>query len=108
MPKSLSTFLDACRGEIPDEVVHISKPIDPAHYDATAIIKHLGAQKRFPIDDHAGSFDPVFQQCHPAARWPFSPVSKCPDEAMARIKLEEFVPGEILQHIPIDRTTYRA
>ncbi len=39
---------------------------------------------------------------------PFSPVSKCPDEAMARIRLEDFVPGEVLQHIPIDRTTYWA
>ena len=39
---------------------------------------------------------------------PFSPVSKCPDEAITRIKLEEFVPGEILQHIPVDRTTYWA
>jgi UbiD family decarboxylase len=39
---------------------------------------------------------------------PFSPVSKCPDEALARIKLEEFVPGEVLQHIPTDRTTYWA
>ncbi|HSL80871.1 MAG TPA: hypothetical protein VK877_14550 [Pseudolabrys sp.] len=39
---------------------------------------------------------------------PFSPVSKCPDEAMARIKLEDYVPGEILEHIPTDRTTYWA
>jgi UbiD family decarboxylase len=39
---------------------------------------------------------------------PFSPVSKCPDEAMVRIKLEEYVPGEVLQHIPMDRTTYWA
>jgi 3-polyprenyl-4-hydroxybenzoate decarboxylase len=39
---------------------------------------------------------------------PFSPVSKCPDEALARITLEDFVPGEVLQHIPIDRTTYWA
>jgi UbiD family decarboxylase len=39
---------------------------------------------------------------------PFSPVSKCPDEAMARIKLEDFVPGEVLQCIPINRTTYWA
>jgi hypothetical protein len=38
----------------------------------------------------------------------FSPVSKCPDEALARIKLEDFVSGEVLQHIPIDRTTYWA
>jgi 3-polyprenyl-4-hydroxybenzoate decarboxylase len=39
---------------------------------------------------------------------PFSPVSKCPDDAMARIKLEDYVPGEVLQHIPTDRTTYWA
>jgi UbiD family decarboxylase len=39
---------------------------------------------------------------------PFSPVSQCPDEAMARIKLEEYVPGEVLEHIPADRTTYWA
>jgi UbiD family decarboxylase len=39
---------------------------------------------------------------------PFSPVSKCPDEAMARIKLEDYVAPEILQQIPADRTTYWA
>ncbi|HTM07125.1 MAG TPA: UbiD family decarboxylase, partial [Verrucomicrobiae bacterium] len=39
---------------------------------------------------------------------PFSPVSKCPDEAMARVKLEDYIPGEVLQHIPTDRTTYWA
>ena len=49
MPKSLSTFLEECRREIPNEVVHIAKSIDPARHDATAIIKHLGAQKKFPI-----------------------------------------------------------
>jgi 2,5-furandicarboxylate decarboxylase 1 len=49
MPKSLNTFLEECEKEIPNEVVHIGKTIDPAHYDATAIIKHLGAQKKFPI-----------------------------------------------------------
>ncbi len=37
---------------------------------------------------------------------PFSPVSKCPEEALARIRLEDYIPGEILQHVPIDRTTY--
>ena len=39
---------------------------------------------------------------------PFSPVSKCPPEALARIRLEDFVPGEVLSHIPVDRTTYWA
>ncbi len=39
---------------------------------------------------------------------PFSPISRCPDEALSRIRLEDFVPGEVLGHIPIDRTTYWA
>src|SRR3990167_24855 len=49
MPKSLRTFLEDCRREIPNEVVHVTKEVDPAHYDVTAIIKHLGAMKKFPI-----------------------------------------------------------
>lgn len=49
MPKSLRTFLEDCRREIPNEIVHIAKEVDPAHYDVTAIIKHLGEQKKFPI-----------------------------------------------------------
>ncbi|MBI2357639.1 MAG: UbiD family decarboxylase [Deltaproteobacteria bacterium] len=49
MPKSLRSFLEECRREIPNEVVHITKEVDPAHYDVTAIIKHLGAMKKFPI-----------------------------------------------------------
>jgi len=39
---------------------------------------------------------------------PFSPVSKCPDEALARIRLEDYVTGEVLQNIPVDRSTYWA
>src|ERR687888_1712961 len=49
MAKSLRTFLEDCRREIPNEIVHVSKEVDPAHYDVTAIIKHLGAMKKFPI-----------------------------------------------------------
>jgi len=49
MPKSLRTFLEDCRREIPNEIVHVNKEVDPAHYDVTAIIKHLGALKKFPI-----------------------------------------------------------
>lgn len=39
---------------------------------------------------------------------PFSPVSKCPDDAVQRIKLEEFIDAETLARIPTDRTTYWA
>ena len=41
MPKSLGSFLEDCRREIPNEVVHVTKPVDPAHYDVSALIKHL-------------------------------------------------------------------
>ena len=37
---------------------------------------------------------------------PFSPVSKCPDEALRRVKLEDYLDQELLQRIPVDRTTY--
>ena len=49
MAKDLRSFLDDCRREIPNEVIHITKEVNPANYDVTAIIKHLGAQKRFPV-----------------------------------------------------------
>jgi len=47
-PKSLRTFLDDCLKEIPNELIHITKQVDPAHYDVTAIIKHLGHKRNFP------------------------------------------------------------
>ncbi len=49
MAKSLRTFLDDCKSQIPNEMVHIQKVVDPAHYDVTAIIKHLDEMKKFPI-----------------------------------------------------------
>ncbi|MDE0214371.1 MAG: UbiD family decarboxylase, partial [Deltaproteobacteria bacterium] len=49
MPKSLRTFLEDCRREIPAEVVHVEREVDPARYDVSAIIKHLGAERKFPM-----------------------------------------------------------
>lgn len=49
MPKSLSTFIEDCSREIPNEVVRVHAEVDPANYDVTAIIKHLGAMKKFPL-----------------------------------------------------------
>jgi hypothetical protein len=36
----------------------------------------------------------------------FSPVSKCPDEALRRVRLEDYLDQELPQRIPVDRTTY--
>jgi len=49
MPKSLRSFLEDMRHAYPSEVVNISKPVNPLTYDITAIIKHLGALKKFPV-----------------------------------------------------------
>ena len=37
------------RREYPGEVVNISKTVNPLNYDVTAIVKQLGALKKFPI-----------------------------------------------------------
>ena len=49
MAKDLRTFIADCERQLPGEVIHITKEVNPANYDVTAIIKHLGAQKKFPI-----------------------------------------------------------
>ena len=49
MAKDLRTFIADCQRELPGEVIHITKEVNPANYDVTAIIKHLGAQKKFPV-----------------------------------------------------------
>ena len=47
--KSLRTFLDDMRRAYPSEVVSIAKTVNPLSYDVTAIVKQLGALKKFPI-----------------------------------------------------------
>jgi 3-polyprenyl-4-hydroxybenzoate decarboxylase len=37
---------------------------------------------------------------------PFSPAYKCSDEALRRVKLEDYIDKELLQHVPIDGTSY--
>ncbi len=37
---------------------------------------------------------------------PASPVSKCPDEALAPIRLERYIPQDVLDRLPVDRTSY--
>ena len=49
MAKSLRTFLDDMRRVYPNEVLTISKTVNPLNYDVTAIVKQLGALKKFPV-----------------------------------------------------------
>ncbi len=48
MPKNLRTFLEDMRHAYPNEIVNISKPVNPLTYDITAIVKHLGAFEKIP------------------------------------------------------------
>ena len=100
-----------------DEDIDVFNPTDILWAIATRVQPHLQVNILKPL--FRGNFlDPslrdeiktsgmIVDATKPTDR-PFSPVSKCPDEAMARIKLEDYVPGEVLQHIPMDRTTYWA
>jgi 2,5-furandicarboxylate decarboxylase 1 len=100
-----------------DEDIDVFNPTEILWAIATRVQPHLQVNILKPL--FRGNFlDPslrdeiktsgmIVDATRPTDR-PFSPVSKCPDEAMARIKLEEYVPGEVLQHIPMDRTTYWA
>ena len=47
--KSLRTFIDDMRRAYPSEVVSIAKTVNPLTYDVTAIVKQLGALKKFPV-----------------------------------------------------------
>ena len=49
MPKSLRTYIADLHREAPDELLCIDRVVNPANYDCTAIIKHLGALKKFPV-----------------------------------------------------------
>lgn len=49
MPKDLRTFLEDLRREAPDEFITITKEVNPANYDVTAITKHLQNLKKFPL-----------------------------------------------------------
>ena len=37
---------------------------------------------------------------------PFSPVSKCPDEALRGVNLEDYFDKQLLQNIPFDGISY--
>ncbi len=47
--KSLRTFIADMRRAYPSEVVSIAKTVNPLTYDVTAIVKQLGALKKFPV-----------------------------------------------------------
>jgi len=59
------------------------------------------------LEDEIKTSGMIIDATRPLDR-PFSPVSKCPDEAMEKIKLEDYVSADDLRQIPTDRSTYWA
>jgi UbiD family decarboxylase len=49
MAKNLRTYLADIEREIPADLVRVTRQVDPGRYDVTAIVKQLGARKKFPI-----------------------------------------------------------
>ena len=98
-----------------DEDIDVFNPTDILWALATRVQPHLQISIIPPIL-RGNTLDPslvdpiktsgmIIDATRPLNR-PFSPVSKCPEDALERVKLEDFIPGEILQHIPLDRTSY--
>jgi UbiD family decarboxylase len=78
------------------------------HRQITIIPEIMRASLVDPSLESAGKTSVMIVDATRPLDRPFCPVSKCPDEALARIRLEDYVPAEILQHMPVDRTTYWA
>lgn len=47
--KDLHTFLRDFESAYPKEVVHVTKEVNPANFDVSALIKHLDEQRKFPV-----------------------------------------------------------
>ena len=49
MVLSLRSFIDGLEREHPDLIVHVEKPLDPARFEATALLRHLELEGRYPL-----------------------------------------------------------
>lgn len=48
MAKRLDDFLSQLSERLPDNLLRIDRPIDPAHFEVTALLQHLEDRQRFP------------------------------------------------------------
>lgn len=46
---SLRAFIDTLEQEHPDQVIHVTEPVDPARFEVTAVLKHLELRRRYPL-----------------------------------------------------------
>jgi UbiD family decarboxylase len=46
---SLRSFIDRLEREHPEQVVHVTEPVDPARFEVTAVLKHLELRRKYPL-----------------------------------------------------------
>jgi len=46
---SLRSFIERLEREHPDQVVHVTEPVDPARFEVTAVLKHLELRRKYPL-----------------------------------------------------------
>ena len=49
MAKNIHAFLQDLKKKLPEDVIQISKPVNPANFDVSAILKHLEVSGLFPM-----------------------------------------------------------
>jgi 2,5-furandicarboxylate decarboxylase 1 len=47
--RSLRQFLAEVEKKYPNDIIHVTKPVEPSQYEVTAILKHLENAAKFPI-----------------------------------------------------------
>lgn len=48
-PPTLRDFLVLLERDHPEQIVHVTEPVDPARFEATAILKHLELRRKYPL-----------------------------------------------------------
>ena len=62
---SLATFIEQMEREFPSQVIRIGRPVDPAKFEVSAILKHLENRGKFPLlifekpKDQHGNISPL-------------------------------------------------
>lgn len=46
---SLRSFIDRLEREHPEQIVHVTEPVDPARFEVTAVLKHLELRRKYPL-----------------------------------------------------------
>lgn len=46
---SLRSFIERLEREQPEQVIHVTEPVNPARFEVTAVLKHLELRRKYPL-----------------------------------------------------------